>query len=75
MGLADAVIAAVILAGATYLLYRSLWRGGGSCHGCASRGGAACGASARAPAPLVRLAAQPRAGGGQGTPPPACHRE
>ena len=75
MGLADAVIAAVILAGATYLLYRSLWRGGGSCHGCASRGGGACGASARAPAPLVRLAAQPRAGGGQGTPPPACHRE
>ena len=34
MGLPDAVTAAVILAGAVYLLYRSLWKGGGSCHGC-----------------------------------------
>jgi hypothetical protein len=62
MGLADAVTAAVILAGALYLLYRSLWKGGGSCHGCASSG--ACGTRARAPAPLVRLAAPPRPGAG-----------
>jgi len=71
VGLADAVTAAVILAGALYLLYRSLWKGKGSCAGCTSGG---CGSPARAPAPLVRLGAQPRAGGGQGTPPPACHR-
>ncbi len=72
MGLADAFIAAGILAGALYLLYRSLWKGKGSCAGCAS---GACGTPGRGAAPLVRLAAKPRAGGGQGIPPPACHRE
>ena len=71
MGLADAVIAVLILAGAATLLYRSLFKGKGACHGCSSGG---CGAPARAPAPLVRLGTQPRAGGEQGIPPPACHR-
>ncbi|WP_041448590.1 hypothetical protein [Anaeromyxobacter sp. Fw109-5] len=71
MGLADAVIAALVLAGAAFLLYRSLFKGKGPCHGCSSGG---CGARAPAPAPLVRLGSQPRAGGEQGNPPPACHR-
>jgi hypothetical protein len=52
MGLPDAVTAAVILAGAVYLLYRSLWKGGGSCHGC---DGGACRPSSRGHAGLVRL--------------------
>jgi hypothetical protein len=53
MGLADAVIAAVILAGALFLLYRSLWKGGGgSCHGC---DGGSCRPSSRGQAGLVRL--------------------
>ncbi len=39
MGVADFVIAAVVLASATWLLYRSLRRAG-SCHGCSS---GACG--------------------------------
>jgi hypothetical protein len=52
MGLADAVIAAGILGGALYLLYRSLWKGGGSCHGCE---GGACRPSSRDHAGLVRL--------------------
>ncbi|WP_242337698.1 MULTISPECIES: hypothetical protein [Anaeromyxobacter] len=74
MGLEDAVIAALVMAGALYLLYRSLWRGGGACHGCSS--GGACSARARAPAPLVTLGRRPEprpprpsasAGGGTGT--------
>jgi hypothetical protein len=72
VGLADAVIAALVLAGAAALLYRSLFKGKGSCHGCSSAG--ACGAPPRAAAPLVRLGAQPGAGGEQGNAPPACHR-
>jgi hypothetical protein len=51
--LADAVVAAVILAGALWLLYRSLWTRRGACHGC-SAGGAAC-RPARAPSGLVPL--------------------
>lgn len=35
MSLADLVIAALVLAAAAYLLYRSLSRKGGACHGCA----------------------------------------
>ena len=73
MGLADAVIAVLVLAGAAALLYRSLFKGKGSCQGCSSAG--ACGAPPRGAAPLVRLGAQPRTGGAQGNPPPvACHR-
>jgi hypothetical protein len=41
MGAADTLIAAVILAGAGYLLYRSLWKKRGHCAGCAGGG---CGA-------------------------------
>jgi hypothetical protein len=54
MGAADLVIAALVLAGALYLLYRSLLRRGGGCPGC---DGGACG---RPPAttPLVRLGAR-----------------
>jgi hypothetical protein len=50
MGAADLAIAEPVLAGALYLLYRSLVRRGGGCHGC---DGAACGRPAGAP--LVRL--------------------
>jgi hypothetical protein len=50
VGAADLVIAGLVLAGALYLLYRSMWKRGGGCHGC---DGAACGRPASAP--LVRL--------------------
>lgn len=40
MGISDMVIAAVILAGAAYLLYRSVWKKKGHCHGC--DGGGCC---------------------------------
>jgi hypothetical protein len=33
MGISDAIIAAVILAGACYLLYVSLWKNKGHCSG------------------------------------------
>lgn len=36
MGIADIIIAAVILAGAAYLLYRSVWKKKGHCCGCDS---------------------------------------
>lgn len=65
MGITDLVIAAAVLAGALALLYRSVWKRGGGCHGC---DGAACGRPAAAP--LVRLGAggadQRRRGGGAG---------
>jgi hypothetical protein len=38
MGPGDLVIAALILAGAAWLLYRSLWKRGGACGGCSSAG-------------------------------------
>ncbi len=41
MGASDIIVASVILGGATYLLYRSLWKKKGHCHGCASGGCAA----------------------------------
>jgi hypothetical protein len=53
MGIADLAIALLVLAGALLLLWRSLVRRGGACHGC---DGAACGRSAP---PLVRLGARP----------------
>lgn len=34
MGVKDIIIAAVILIGAVYLLYRSLWKKKGHCQGC-----------------------------------------
>lgn len=34
MGIADIIIATVILAGAAYLLYRSVWKKKGHCSGC-----------------------------------------
>ena len=54
VSLADLVIAALVLAAAAYLLYRSFWRKGGACHGCAGGG---CRPRARAPeeVALVRL--------------------
>ena len=51
MHLADVVTMTVILAGAVLLLYRSIWRSGGSCHGCS--GG--CRSAGRDAADLVRL--------------------
>ncbi|GFO59874.1 hypothetical protein GMLC_30060 [Geomonas limicola] len=33
MGISDMIIATVILAGASYLLYHSLWKKKGHCHG------------------------------------------
>ena len=39
MGISDMIIAAVILAGACYLLYTSLWKNKGSCGGCSCSGG------------------------------------
>ncbi len=58
----DFLITAVILAGAAYLLYRSLWKNQGACHGCASGG---CRSRPRVPGELVRLGARrPSAGDG-----------
>ncbi len=39
MGITDVILMGLILAGALYLLYRSIWKKGGCCSGC----GAACG--------------------------------
>lgn len=36
MGVSDMIIAAVIVAGAFWILYRSLWKKKGHCHGCSS---------------------------------------
>lgn len=36
MGIADMVLMAVIIAGAVYLLYRSMWKKKGHCSGCGS---------------------------------------
>jgi len=38
MDLKDIIIAAIILAGAFYLLYRSLWKNKGHCSGCGEIG-------------------------------------
>jgi len=42
MGVSDFVIAACIIAFAMYLLYRSLWKKKGCCHGCSCDGGGCC---------------------------------
>lgn len=34
MGFADIVLAGLIVGGAVYLLYRSIWKKGGYCAGC-----------------------------------------
>jgi hypothetical protein len=39
MGVSDIIIAAVILVGCAYLLYHSLWKKKGHCHGCNCDGG------------------------------------
>jgi len=36
MGISDIIIAAVITAGAAYILYHSIWKKKGHCHGCNS---------------------------------------
>ncbi|WKZ31790.1 MAG: FeoB-associated Cys-rich membrane protein [Thermodesulfobacteriota bacterium] len=36
MGLPDIIIAAAIIGGALYLLYRSLWKKKGHCQGCST---------------------------------------
>jgi hypothetical protein len=38
MGIVDIVLIALIVGGAVYLLYRSLWKKKGYCHGCDSSG-------------------------------------
>jgi hypothetical protein len=47
MGLADVILAAAILGGASWLLYRTLVRQGGACGGCSQAG------SCRAPGPAI----------------------
>jgi hypothetical protein len=34
MGISDIIIAVIILAGAVYLLYHSMWKKKGHCQGC-----------------------------------------
>jgi hypothetical protein len=53
----DAVIAALVLAAAGWLLYRSLWRARGPCGGCSGGG---CGRDRAAPEGLVKLRGAPR---------------
>jgi hypothetical protein len=38
MGIVDFVLIGLIVTGAVYLLYRSIWKKGGYCHGCSSSG-------------------------------------
>ena len=38
MGIVDIVLIVPIVGGAVYLLYRSLWKKKGYCHGCNSSG-------------------------------------
>ena len=38
MGFVDIVLAGIIVGGAIYLLYRSIWKKKGYCHGCDSSG-------------------------------------
>mgnify|MGYP000462472584 CR=1 FL=1 len=40
MSISEMIIPALILAGVVYLLYRSLWKRKGTCHGCS---GGCCG--------------------------------
>ncbi|MCM0080672.1 FeoB-associated Cys-rich membrane protein [Geomonas sp. Red32] len=34
MGISDVIIAAALVSGSVYILYRSLWKKKGHCHGC-----------------------------------------
>jgi hypothetical protein len=52
MGFADFVTATLILAGAAYLLYRSIWKKKGHCHGCES---GTCRPESRQTGGLVRV--------------------
>jgi hypothetical protein len=56
---ADFAIASVVLAGALWLLYRSVVRGQGACHGCSA---GACGKRPDRPPELVRLGSRPKDG-------------
>ena len=38
MGISDSIIAALILAGAVYLMYHSVWKKKGHCQGCVDGG-------------------------------------
>lgn len=38
MGFVDIALMVPIVGGAVYLLYRSIWKKGGYCHGCSSPG-------------------------------------
>ena len=38
MGAADIAIATAVLSAAFWLIYRSLWKAKGACHGCSSGG-------------------------------------
>jgi hypothetical protein len=48
----DVVIAALVLAGSAWLLYRSLWKARGPCHGCSGGG---CGRGGSTSERLVKL--------------------
>jgi hypothetical protein len=52
MSFADFVTASLILAGAAYLLYRSIWKKKGHCHGCEA---GTCRSEPRETRELVRL--------------------
>lgn len=52
MAATDIGIAVAVLAAAAWLLYRSLWKAGGHCHGCS---GGACRPRQRDAAELVRI--------------------
>lgn len=45
MGFVDVALMILIVGGALYLLYRSIWKKGGYCHGCSSSG--SCGQEPR----------------------------
>jgi hypothetical protein len=51
MGASDIIVASVILAGAAYLLYRSLWKKKGHCAGCSGGG---CTSRDTVPVPRAR---------------------
>ncbi len=57
MDAGDLITAALILAGTFYLLYRSLFRKKGGCHGCSGDG---CGRGRATETPVVRLGVPPR---------------
>jgi hypothetical protein len=52
MGIVDFVLIGLIVTGAVYLLYRSIWKKGGYCHGCSSSG--KCGQDPRGEPPTER---------------------